>query len=308
MKKETYYFNSTDSKTKLHAVIYKPEIEAIATLIVSHGIGEYIERYEEFAEILTGKGISVTGYDVIGHGESISNNCVPMYFGENGSWKYLVNDLINFNGQIREKNPKIPCFMLGFSMGSFVLRCALATNELKTNGIILVGTGKISTITAKLVKSLISKEVKKIGGDDKVSDVINNLAFGNYNKYFKPCKTEFDWLCEEKNALKNYIQDDLAYKFITPGMFRELLTGMDFANRKSVIRMCDKNIPVLFVSGENDPVGGFQKGVKKVEESFRKNGLKTTLIMYPKSRHDVLRDTYKELVISDIYNWIESNL
>lgn len=231
-----------------------------------------------------------------------------MYFGENGSWKYLVNDLVSFNKQIREKNSKIPCFMLGFSMGSFVLRCALATNELKTNGIILVGTGKISTITAKLVKSLISKEVKKIGGDDKVSDVINNLAFGNYNKYFKPCKTEFDWLCEDENALKIYIEDDLAYKFITPRMFRELLTGMDFASRKSVIRMCDKNIPVLFVSGENDPVGGFQKGVKKVEESFRKNGFKTTLIMYPKSRHDVLRDTYKELVISDIYNWIESNL
>ena len=125
--------------------------------------------------------------------------------------------------------------MLGFSMGSFVLRCALATNELKTNGIILVGTGKISTITAKLVKSLISKEVKKIGGDDKVSDVINNLAFGNYNKYFKPCKTEFDWLCEDENALKIYIEDDLAYKFITPGMFRELLTGMDFASRKLVI-------------------------------------------------------------------------
>lgn len=304
MLKENYYFWSTDSQTKLHAVMYKPEKRVIATMIISHGIGEYIERYEEFAEKMTSAGILVAGFDCIGHGKSVSTRKAPMYFGEEGSWEYLVKDLIVFNHVIKDRYPEFPCFMLGFSMGSFVVRCALATRDVTIDGAILAGTGRISPAAAKLVKFMISQEVKKLGSDDKVSDKINELAFGNYNKYFKPCKTDFDWLCKDEDALKAYIEDPMARKFITPGMFRELLSGMALASKPLTVRMSDNTIPVLFVSGKDDPVGEFLKGVTKAANLFSKYGFETSLLVYPDTRHDVFHDIHKDKVTGQILEWI----
>lgn len=305
MLKENYTFWSSDSQTKLHAVFYKPEGEVIATLVVAHGIGEYIERYEELADFLTFKGIVVAGFDCIGHGKSVSERKAPMYFGKKGSWEYLVKDFIIFNHIVKEIYPNVPCFLMGFSMGSFVVRYAMATKNVTTDGAIFVGTGRISPLLAELVKFVVSQEDKKVGGDDKVSDKVNELAFGNYNKYFEPCNTEFDWLCRNKDALKEYIEDPLTRKYITPGMFRELLSGMAFSSKKSSVKMADKNIPILFVSGKEDPVGEFGKGVIKTANMFSKFGFNTTLVMYPNIRHDVFHDDQKHEMIEDMYSWMK---
>lgn len=306
MLKENYTFMSTDLETKLNTAIFLPEKEAIATLIIAHGIGEHIERYEELAQYLTQRGIIVAGYDCIGHGKSKSANKAPMYFGKEGSWDYLVKDLIVFNHIIRDKYEKLPCYVLGFSMGSFVVRSALASRKLDISGAILAGTGRISTITAKLVKFVVSLEAKKVGGDDKVSEKVNSLAFGNYNKFFKPCRTEFDWLCRNEEAIDEYMADSLTRKFITPGMFRELLSGMAYTSTSSTIGMIPKDIPILFLSGDDDPVGEFKKGVEKVENEFKRNGVKTTLVMYTYARHDIFHDSCKTAVMQNLYDWIIS--
>lgn len=307
MLKETYTFWSSDAESKLHAVFYKPEkdVKVIATLMVAHGIGEYIERYEEFAEVLTSKGIVVVGYDCIGHGNSTSKTKVPMYFGEEGSWKYLVEDFLNYNHMITEYYSNVPCYVMGFSMGSFVVRCAMASNNLSANGAILLGTGRISHLVAKLVKYLVSKEAKNVEGDDNISDTVNELAFGNYNKYFTPTKTDFDWLCKDEKACESYIEDPLTRKYITPGMFRELLSGMEIASNPDTVKNAER-IPILFVSGEEDPVGDFGKGVTKVEKMFKKFDFETEVKFYPDSRHDVLHDTHKDEAMKYICEWIVS--
>ena len=200
MLKEKYIIQSTDMETKLNTTVFVPEVKIKATLIVTHGIGEHIGRYANLAKYLTERGILVAGFDFIGHGESVSGKKPAMYFGNEGSWKYLVDDVIRFNHIIKAKY-SVPCFILGFSMGSFVVRTAMATGELDASGVILAGTGSISTILAKMVCFMIKQEAKKIGGDYKVSKKINDLAFGNYNKYFKPTKTDFDWLCSSEDGI-----------------------------------------------------------------------------------------------------------
>ena len=167
MLKEKYIIQSTDMETKLNTTVFVPEVKIKATLIVAHGIGEHIGRYALLAKYLTERGILVTGFDFIGHGESIGKK-PAMYFGNEGSWKYLVDDVIRFNHIIKDKYP-VPCFILGFSMGSFVVRTAMATGELDASGVILAGTGSIATILAKMVCFMIKQEAKKIGGDYKVS-------------------------------------------------------------------------------------------------------------------------------------------
>lgn len=306
MHKEKYSFLSADMETKLNTVIWKPEEKADAILIVAHGIGEHVERYEELAKYFTERKMIVAGYDCIGHGKSTSTSKAPMYFGKEGSWEYLVKDLITFNNIMIEKFDNLPIFILGFSMGSFVVRTALAQKRLTAKGIILAGTGSVSPLVVKLVKILVKQEAMKNGGDDKISGKVNNLAFGNYNKYFKPCRTEFDWLCKNEKAIDEYMEDELSRKFITPGMFKELLSGIAYTSKPSVIRNSENNIPLLFLSGSDDPVGNFEKGTKKVVKGFEKNGTKVTAKFYKDCRHDIFHDNYKNTVIRDIYNWISS--
>ena len=298
-----HFFTSADKLTQVK-VVGKIPLNAWASLIIAHGIGENTGRYEEMMTELTEKGIAVYAMDFIGHGASVSENKAPMYFGENG-WDYLVSDLISCNKFVTRRHPNIPCYMLGFSMGSFVLRTALAEKPaaIKTDGAIFAGTGYISGITASLVRKLVAVEAKKNGGFDTVSQKVNDLAFGNYNKYFKPTKTAFDWLCKNEEAMQEYVEDTTVAKYITPGMFSDLLNGMARSNKKEAIENT-KKIPILFLAGKDDPVGDFTKGVKKVCEGFKAKNFKISTRFYPNSRHDIFHDNDKKSVREDIYNWI----
>ena len=298
-------FKSSDNMTDIHYVEHQPEQEPEACLIIAHGIGEYTGRYNEFANFLTQNNITVFTLDFIGHGKSVSESKAPMYFGKDG-WDYLVKDLVTLNKIVKEKYPEIPCFILGFSMGSFVLRTVLAEHgkEIKIDGAILAGTGSIASPVAALVKMLISAEAKKCGGADKVSEKVNELAFGNYNKHFEPCKTPFDWLCKNEVLLQEYIDDQRASKVVTPGMFSDLLTGMARVSKKTAIKNT-KKCPLLFLFGEEDPVGNFGKDVHKLANDFRTHGFRVVCKSYAHSRHDIFHDNEQEKVYMDVYSWIK---
>lgn len=299
-----HFFTSADKLTRIRIVGNVPH-NPVAVLAIAHGIGEHAGRYEEIGKEFAEKKIAVYAMDFIGHGCSVSENKAPMFFGKENGWNYLVNDLIAFNRFVRNAHPNVPCFMLGFSMGSFVLRTALAErpDEIEANGAILAGTGRISGVVAALVRKMVATEASKNGGSDVVSDKVNDLAFGNYNKYFQPAKTEFDWLCGNEKALEDYIKDPQTAKFITPGMFSDLLEGMARSSKKSAIKNT-KNIPILFVSGKEDPVGDFTKGVRKLVREFRKHNSEVSVRYYTDSRHDIFHDNDKKFVMEDVCFWM----
>lgn len=298
------YFTSADKVTEVRFVGNVPQ-NPMAVIAIAHGIGEYAGRYGEMAKIFAERGIAVYAIDFIGHGCSISDNKAPMYFGEDG-WEFLVQDLLTFNRLVKKAHPDIPCIMLGFSMGSFVLREAMFkyANEIDADGAILAGTGRISGFVATLVRKMLESEAKKCGGADKVSEKVNELAFGGYNKFFTPCKTDFDWLCKNEEGIQSYIEDQFTNKFITPGMFSDLLGSMARTSKKSAIKHT-KKIPILFISGKEDPVGGFVKEVAKVVEEFKKYNSDVTFMTYDETRHDLFHDNDKEVVMEDVYNWIK---
>mgnify|MGYP003297483506 CR=1 FL=1 len=151
----------------------------------------------------------------------------------------------------------------------------------------------------------VAVEAKKVGADN-VSEKVNELAFGNYNKYFKPTKTAYDWLCCSEEGIKEYIDDPDTYKFITPGMFMDLLGGMARVNKKEAVRN-SKMVPVLFLAGNNDPVGEFGKGVKKAANVFAEVNPDVEVKMYPDSRHDIFHDNFKDFVMTDICEWLNKH-
>lgn len=308
MMKSEFYFPSADGKTNIHAVEWLPEGKPAAVLQIAHGMTEHILRYEEFAEYLTGKRIAVVGNDHIGHGTSIAEGAQPMYFGTSGSWGRVVRDLHTCHTMTEEKFPDIPHVMLGFSLGSFLVRTYLIEYPGEADAAILMGTGQISQIGIFMAKMVANREAEKVG-EEYPSPVVTEMTFGTYNKKFWPNRTECDWLCASNESLDDYISDPLRGEALSVGLFRELLDGMAFTGKMKNIRKMRKNLPVLFVSGDKDPVGDFGKGVRKAYRRFKEAGMgDVSLKLYPELRHMVLSEDCREEVYRYLYRWIKKKV
>lgn len=308
MQKNEFYYMSKDNKTQIHAVEWLPDEQPKAILQIAHGVTEYILRYEEFAKFFVEKGIAVVGNDHLGHGKSIAEATESMYFGPEGSWDWVVEDVKTCMDLTKNKHPNIPYYLLGFSLGSFVARTFLINYQEKINGAIIVGTGQTPNFQIALAKFMVNIEGKKVG-EDHTSPIIKKLTFETYNKRFAPNRTKYDWLCASENSIDEYIKDPMIGGDMSVGLFREMLYGMSYTAKQDNINKIDKDLPILFLSGDKDPVGEQGKGVIRAYNCFEKACIKNLNIkLYLGLRHDILREDCRQDIFEDIYNFIKSNL
>ena len=304
MVKNEFFYPSADGKTQIHAVEWLPDGEVLAVLQIAHGVAEYALRYESFARYLTERGFAVVGNDHIGHGRSVAKGSMPLYFGPKGSWNWVVEDIHRLREDMGRKYPDKPYFMLGHSMGSFLLRTYLIQYPGTVDAAVIMGTGQqpaVMTTGGQLLAPLLAGK----NGYDQPSDLVEKLAFGGYNKQFSPNRTGYDWLSANEENVNRYIADPLCGGKASVGLFREMLWGLGFIRSSANLKKMDVNTPVLFVSGACDPVGANGKGVRQAYESFRKAGVAdVTLRLYPGMRHEILNENGSEQVCLDIYEWL----
>lgn len=308
MQKREFYFTSCDGKTKVHAVEWKPDGEVVGILQIAHGVTEYIFRYEDLARYLTNKGFLVVGNDLLGHGESIVKDSKPMYFGTTGSWKFVVEDLNTCRKIVKEKFPDVPYCLLGFSLGSFLVRTYLIDYPKTVDAAIILGTGQTSLLQIAIAKFIVKREARKVG-EEHTSPMIRKLTFETYNRFFSPNRTDFDWLCSSEKNLDIYIADPLRGGDLSAGLFREMLSGMTYTIRKRNIKKMDRDMPILLVSGDKDPVGDCGKGVKRTYKLFKEIGIRdVSLKLYSGLRHDILNEDCREDIYRYLYKWLVDRL
>ena len=304
MVKNEFFYPSADGKTQIHAVEWLPDGEVLAVVQIAHGVAEYIDRYEDFARFLTERGFAVVGNDHLGHGKSVAEGATPLYFGPKGSWDWVVADIRRLRDIAGEKFPGRPYYLLGHSMGSFLARTYLICHPNTVTAAVIMGTGQqpaAMTTGGRWIASLLALK----GGEDQPSDLVTKLAFGAYNKQFAPNRTGFDWLSVNGENVDRYIADPLCGGNASVGLFREMLGGLAFIREEKNLAKMWKYTPVLFISGEDDPVGDMGKGVKRAYESFRKAGVTDVeLKLYPGLRHEILQEDCREQVYLDIYEWM----
>ena len=305
MEKKEFYYTSSNNINKIYAVKWIPEGKIKAILQISHGVTEHINRYNELAKYLTDKGILVVGNDHLGHGKTTGQR---MYFGTSGSWNYIVKDIEKCRELITEEYKDIPYFMLGFSLGSFALRTHLIDYKPQISGAIIVGTGYSNNIEIALGTFMANQEAKK-HGEENPTEKIRNLTFGTYNKKINNPQTECDWLCSSQKDLQIYLNDPLRGGCMSSGLFRELLSGMKYTSNKNNIEKMSKDLSILMLSGDKDPVGKETKGVNKVYHLFKKSQIQDVTLKYYKNlRHDILHEENKEEIYELIYEWIINHI
>ena len=308
MEKQEFSFLSADGKTSIHAAVWIPAVPVRAIVEVSHGVSEHILRYESLAAYLTERGFAVIGHDHLGHGSSVIPGAPRLYLGPPGSWETATRDLDTCRRLARKRFGRLPLFLLGHSMGSFLARTYLIRYPGTVDGAILGGTGQMSPAVLAVGSALARAECRRLG-ETQISPLVERLAFGPYNKPFSPARTPYDWLSLDPSNVDAYLADPLCGGIPTVGLFRELLYGLRLIRDPQALRNMNLATPVLFLSGAMDPVGGCGRGVQAAFRSFRRAGVRdVSLRLYPQLRHEILNEASREDVYQDLCQWLECHL
>lgn len=308
MKEREFYLRSSDGRNRLHGVMWLPDGKPRAVIQISHGMTEHIERYHEFAEVMTDHGIAVYGHDHLGHGKTVHSEADLGFFSEQGGAGFLVRDLRRMTGYGKKKFPGIPLILLGHSMGSFITRRYLNVYDDGPDGVILMGTGGQGELPV-LAGYLLSSAVAAAKGSRFRSRLIHELSLGNYSRRFFPPRTGHDWLSRDVEKVHEYEADPSCSFLFTTGAYRDFFRLILETSRSEKQGRIRRGIPVLFLSGSADPVGENEKGVRRVYRRYARAGIRDlTLGFYRKARHELLNETNRKEVYGDILDWLKEHI
>ena len=306
--KRDFTYPSRDGKTQIHAVEWLPEGRPKAVLQLCHGMCEFIGRYDAFARYLAGHGFAVTGNDHLGHGGSVAEDSLPGYFAKTDPGLCLLEDMHALRKSAEGKFPGIPYFLLGHSMGSFLVRQYITRYGEGLSGAVIMGTGS-QPAAALAGGKAICRLSALFGGWKKRSRLVNSMVLGSNNRRFEPARTKNDWLTREHDIVDAYNEDPRCGFVFTLNGFDTLFRVIGDCQKPAAVARVPKDLPLLFVSGGDDPVGAFGSGVEKAFRLYEGAGIRdVSMKLYPGDRHEILNETDRETVYSDLLGWFSSHI
>lgn len=271
---------------------------------IVHGMSEHAARYNEFALFLNQHGYLVYASDLRGHGKTAGSLEKVGLFAMQDGWNKVVNDVIDISKQLDLKYPNLPLYLLGHSMGSFIARSVAILCPPEVDGYIFSATAGHPGLIGKVGVRLSNLNLKMMGKKNR-SNMMTQLAFGDYNKKYENKRTEKDWLSKDESIVDAYISDPYCMQIFTSQFYNDLLSGVLYINETFHIRKMEKEKPILMFAGDMDPVGDYGKGPQEVYSKFEKAGIKdVTLKIYKTGRHEMLNETNRDEVYDMVLNWL----
>ncbi|MFC4557455.1 alpha/beta hydrolase [Virgibacillus kekensis] len=275
-----------------------------AIVQIAHGMVEHIERYNGFAKYLIEKDIFVYGNDHRGHGKTGEKQGLFGYFADEDGFEKATGDLLEVTNHIRQEYPDTPLILLGHSMGSFLARNYIQQESSIIDGVILSGTGYYPVTQTRAGKKLSSTLSPK-----EKSTLMNTVTFFSYNKRVKNKKTNLDWLSRDETVVLNFIEDPYCGFIPTAQFFYDLMDGLLKIHDKESIKSIRADLSMLIFSGDEDPVGDYEKGIWKTAHLFADAGMTNIMtLLYEGGRHEMLNEINRKEVYRDVYSWIAEQI
>ena len=299
-----YCVRSSNGTHDLKGVLYIPDGKIKAIFQIVHGMTEHIGRYDRIMRDMAEQGYLCFGYDQLGHGYTARDKSELGYIAKKKGWDILARDVKVFSDAVRaEYGESIPYFLMGHSMGSFIVRLS-AEKYVKPDKLIVMGTGGPNPAAGAGL--CVIALIKLFKGDRHISKTIYKLAFGSYNKKFADGKHDNgSWLTTDMDIRKKYWADDFCTFKFTVSAMGDLIRLMKYSNRSAWFKNVSPDLPILIVSGEDDPVGNYGKGITAVDYKLKKNGKNVMNILYKGARHEILNDFTYDDVKKDIIHFLE---
>ena len=270
---------------------------------ISHGMAEHIKRYKWIINKLNIDGYHVISIDHRGHGKRVGMNPKGFFNDQNG-WSLVVDDLLQLINQSKQEFPNLKQFLLAHSMGSWIALSALQKN-LIIDGLVLSGSSKPFRVIIWIQKILIKIQIL-LSGKRSVSNFLDRITLGSYNKFFKPNRTKKDWISSDNENVDNYVSDPMCGFPVTNGLWDDLANGILNVFKHQNYSLSNKSIPILVISGSNDPVGENGKGVMRLFNFLSDLFLNVSIEIVKGARHEVFSETTKENSYNTLVKFINN--
>lgn len=297
---------TAEDQQKLFFYQWLPEaITPRAWVLVSHGMAEHAGRYSWLAEQLNAAGYAVMALDQRGHGQSITDQ--PGQFADSDGWRKVTSDIDTLRRHALNLADGLPVFLLGHSMGSYIVQGHLLTHGKGLAGVILSGSNAHPPALSKVGKVAAGIE-GRLRGWNKPAETLGKLSFGQFNNAFRPNRTEFDWLTRDPEQVDAYIADPLCGFNCTARLWQDLFGGLlEIADTRRLGRI-PSALPVHIIGGSADPVSA-GNGLAKLQQRLIEAGLTAvSLQLYDCARHEIFNEINREQVVQDLLEWLAEHL
>ena len=304
IEKKEFLVPSSDGVHNLFGRVYLPDSEIKGLFCVVHGMTEHIDRYDRFLTDMAKEGYLSFGYNHLGHKNTVKNDSELGYISAKKGWELLAMDVKVYTDAVRKEfgSDGMPLYLMGHSMGSFVVRLA-AERFVSPDRLIVMGTGGANPAAGMGIALI--KAIKLFKGDKHFSPLIDKIAFGGYNSRFGGDDPDDPslWLTNDASVRKTYYNDAYCTFRFTVSAMEDLIRLIKYSNSPAWYKNIPSDFPILLVSGEDDPVGNYGKGVLEVEAKLKKNSKDVQCKLYSGARHEILNDFTYETVRDDILNF-----
>ena len=296
---------SSSTGAELQLYIIKAKGKAKAAIHINHGMCEHIGRYERFAKLLTKNGYHVIGHDHRGHGETTAADAPLGTFAKYDGWNKVIEDVDAVNNKIRKQYPDLPIIYFGHSMGAIVGLSYCISNSEKISACALWNSGVDGGLLLAVYSFLLKME-RMFKGSDVPSQIAKKLAFEDWNKKFKPNRTESDWLSRDETEVDKYIADPLSGFDVSNVLWTNVLEGVKLGSNDEQIAKIRKDLPIHLLAGGKDPCSDNGKAVERLHARLHKTGIKDlSLTIHQENRHEALNELNRDEVMQEFVDWLD---
>lgn len=303
--KERVEYRSSNGRSLLKGYCWHtPSRKPWGVLLLVHGMVEHIDRYDTVAKNMARRGLIVMGSDQIAHGASVASKDEWGHFDPRVDKPALIEDVEILRQQATQRFPGLPCVVLGHSMGSFVVRSYAQKYSHKIDGLIICGTGFESPLVLGAARRLV-RVMGTVKGMQYRSRFLLDKTLSSYSRAF-PGEGKRAWLTKDVVAQRKYARDPRCNFMFTIGGYHTLFSIYQDACSKKKINQMRKDLPILIISGAEDPVGACGKGPRTLEKTLNDQGFAdVSCILYEGDRHEILNETDADVVFADVSGFLE---
>jgi acylglycerol lipase len=277
VQQKTGAFQTADN-LNIYTVQWQPDTKAKAVVLLSHGYGEHIGRYQHVAEALVNAGYKVYGLDHRGHGKSDGKRVQVT------SFTHFMDDLKQFFDTIRSENNSDKIFMFGHSMGSVIALQFALKYQNSLAGLIITGTVvDLGSTASTLLRNFANLTYR----------VLPHAPIG------APLKVEK--ITNDKGMQQLWLADTLVFRGWAPVSIAKYMVDTG-----EVLQEDAKNLvlPMLIMHGESDqlaPISGSRIMVERVGSADK------TLKTWANMQHEILNEVDRQAVINTIIEWLDKH-
>jgi alpha-beta hydrolase superfamily lysophospholipase len=254
---------------QLAARTWEPGNTPTHVVLLAHGYGEHVGRYEHVAAALVANGAAVYAVDHVGHGKSEGERVLIADF------ERVVDDLHEVDRKARAEHPGLPVVLIGHSMGGLIAARYAQRYGDSLRAVVLSGP--------------------LVGGWEAATQL---LALPE----IPDAPLDITTLSRDPQVGRDYDSDPLVWH----GPFkRRTLEAMNAGLAAIAEGPSLGSLPLMWAHGQADqlvPLAGSRSGIEHLRgEHFVER-------IYPDARHEIFNETNKDEVLADVIAFINEAL